>query len=85
MLLTSVESLKEADLLIQDLFTPQEIEALSERWQIIRMLAKGIPQREISKILGISISTITRGSRVLQHDGKGFEYFLKKIGDMVGK
>ena len=78
-LFASLESTKEADHLFQDLFTPQEIDSLIERWQIIQLLAKGVPQRAIAEKLNISISTITRGSRALQYGSGGFQYFLKKL------
>lgn len=78
-LFASVENVREANLLIQDLLTPQEIEILIERWQIIQELAKGTPQREIAKKLNTSISTITRGSTALKYGSKGFIYFLKKL------
>lgn len=66
-------------MLLEDILTPQEIASLSERWQLIQMLYAGVPQREISKELGISISKITRGSRMLQFGSGGFLYFLKKL------
>ena len=78
-LLSSIESQKEADQLMQDLFTPQEINTLAERWQLIQLLAKGTPQREIAEKLHISISTVTRGSRALQYGSGGFKRFLSKL------
>lgn len=60
----------EWDALLQDLLTPNERESLAERWQIVQLLANGMPQRDIADTLGVSISKITRGSRVLQ-EGKG--------------
>jgi len=78
-LLASVKDEKEAKLLIDDLLTPQEVASLAERWQLIRELDKGTPQRDISQKLGISISKITRGSRMLQFGSGGFAYFLKKL------
>jgi TrpR family trp operon transcriptional repressor len=79
-LLSSIDSEKEADLLIQDLFTPQEVGVLSERWQLIQLLAKGVTQREIADTLNVSISTVTRGSRAIQASTGGFMHFLKKLG-----
>ncbi len=84
-LLASIESPKEADQLLQDLLTPQEIDALAERWQLIQLLAKGMPQREIADTLKISISTITRGSRALQYGSGGFKKFLEKLGKRGAK
>ncbi|MEK7591036.1 MAG: Trp family transcriptional regulator [Patescibacteria group bacterium] len=66
----------EWDALLQDLLTPNERESLTERWQIVQLLANGMPQRDIADKLGVSISKITRGSRVLQ-EGKGG--FLKAL------
>jgi Trp operon repressor len=67
----------EWDALLQDLLTPKERDSLAERWQIIKLLALGIPQREIADRLGVSISKITRGSRVLQEGRGGFAKALK--------
>jgi len=78
-LFASVENTKEAEKLLGDILTPQELAQLAERWQLIQELTKGTPQRDISKKLGISISKITRGSRMLQYGEGGFAYFLKKL------
>lgn len=78
-LFASVKTEKEAKMLLQDILTPQEIDSIIERWHIVQELEKGIPQREIAMKLGVSISKITRGSRMLQHGSGGFKYFLKKL------
>lgn len=70
----------EAKMLLNDILTPQEIESLAERWQLIQELHAGTPQREIARKLGISISKITRGSRMLQYGSGGFRHFLEKRG-----
>ena len=74
----SIRTAKEADKLLSDMLTPQEIESMAERWQLIQLLAAGVPQREIAKKLGISISKITRGSRMLQFGSGGFRTMLKR-------
>lgn len=70
---------KEWEALLQDLLTPQEREAMEERWQLVQLLAKGMPQRTIAKTIPVSISTITRGSRALQSGTGGFLMALKRI------
>lgn len=80
-LFSSITSPKEADALLRDILTPQELDSLTERWQLIQMLAKGIPQREIAEKLNISISKVTRGSRALQYGTGGFQASLKKKGE----
>ncbi|MDO8649022.1 MAG: Trp family transcriptional regulator [Candidatus Peregrinibacteria bacterium] len=77
-LIASIKSEKEAALLLKDLLTPQELDSLTERWQLIQELAKGTPQREIAQKLHISISKITRGSHALKYGAGGFRRFLKR-------
>lgn len=77
MMLEGKRSTPEWDALLRDLLTPKERESLAERWQIIQLLDSGMPQREIADRLGVSISKITRGSRVLQDGSGGFAKALK--------
>lgn len=79
-LFASVEDEREAKLLLHDILTPQELESVAERWLLVRELQKGTPQRDIAGKLGISISKITRGSRMLQYGEGGFTHFLRKLG-----
>jgi TrpR family transcriptional regulator, trp operon repressor len=78
-LFSMVGSPKEAELLLQDILTPQELASVAERWQLIRMLSSGMPQREIAAKLNLSISKITRGSRMLQYGSGGFRTFIEKM------
>ncbi len=78
-LFASISSEKEAEKLMQDILTPQELASVAERWQLVQMLHTGMPQRKIAKKLGISISKITRGSRQMQYGSGGFERFLEKL------
>ena len=78
-LFTKIKNTQDAKLVLEDLLTPQEIEDISERWEIIKMLQKAVPQREISKKLKVSISKVTRGSSVLQYGTGGFELLLRRM------
>jgi Trp operon repressor len=62
-----------------DLFTPTEYKKIILRWQIIKQLADGIPQRQIAKNLNVSVGTITRGSRELQDEQGGFYKYFETI------
>lgn len=79
-LFASVKTEKEARSLLEDILTPQELDAVAERWQIVRALHSGKPQRTIARSLKLSISKITRGSRMLQYGSGGFQLFLKRMG-----
>ena len=51
---------------IEGILTPQELEQVAQRLQIIKMLKKKIPQHQIAEKLGVGIATVTRGSRMLK-------------------
>ncbi len=78
-LFASIDDEKECEMLLKDILTPQELETIAERWQLVQALARGMPQREIAKKCDVSISKITRGSHELQYGSGGFKHFLKKL------
>lgn len=47
------------------ILTPKELVEISTRLEIVKLLKKGVPQREIAKKLGVGVATVTRGSREL--------------------
>jgi TrpR family trp operon transcriptional repressor len=78
-LIASVKNAKEAELLLKDLLTPQEIDSVAERVELVRALASGKPQRSIAQDLGVSISKITRGSRVLKYGTGALKRSIMKL------
>lgn len=62
-----------------DLLTPQEYKDIVNRWQIIKLLKRGLTQRDISKKLRVSIATVTRGSRAIQNPTGGFNKIIRHI------
>ena len=50
-----------------EILTESEVETLSKRWCILKMLKEGKTQREISKELGVSLCKVTRGSKILKN------------------
>ena len=62
-----------------DILTPAEYKEIGVRWQIVKRLAKGEPQRKIAEDLGVSIATVTRGSRELLDKQGGFQRVLDKM------
>ncbi len=51
---------------LESLLTPKEVKTLSSRWQIVKLLDQGVPQRKIAKDLHLSLCKITRGSKELK-------------------
>ena len=65
--------------LLSDLLSPTEYQELAVRWQIVKQLEAGIPQREIAKNLKVSVATVTRGSREMMNKKGGFKILLNKL------
>ena len=51
---------------LMEILTENERKDLSLRWDLMRRLHTGVPQRAISSELGISLCKITRGSKILK-------------------
>jgi TrpR-related protein YerC/YecD len=62
---------------LEDLCTPNELESISERWQVARLLEEEIPYREIYERTGVSTATVTRVARALK-EGCGYRNVLKR-------
>ena len=67
----SLRSAAECEAFFADLCTPAELDALSGRWKVARLLDKGVPYREISEKTGISTATVARVARCLTYGGDG--------------
>ena len=48
------------------ILTPRELDEISTRLQIVKMLKQGFKQESIVKELRVGISTVTRGSREIR-------------------
>jgi TrpR family trp operon transcriptional repressor len=65
------------------ILTPYELEEVSGRWELVKLLDQGVSQRKIAERLGMSLCKITRGSRELKKADSAFrrildEYYLPK-------
>ncbi|MCX7556795.1 YerC/YecD family TrpR-related protein [Xanthomonadaceae bacterium JHOS43] len=63
-----------------DLCTPAELEALSDRWQVVPLLLGGVPYRDIHERTGVSVTTIGRVARCLTHGAGGYLHAAKALG-----
>ncbi len=52
--------------LLEEMLTPNELKDLVLRWNLMKDLYQGKPQREIASSYGISLCKITRGSKILK-------------------
>lgn len=66
----------EIEWVVEDLFTPSEIVELWERIALLRQLKAWSTQRTIASDLGISVTTVSRWSRVLKYGRWMIEKYL---------
>ena len=65
--------------LLQDLCTPAELEALVDRWRVVPLLAAGRTYRSIHEETGVSVTTIGRIARFLEHGNGGYRTALERM------
>lgn len=64
--LAQVTTPEEMTQLLLGLLTLRELESITLRLQIVKLIKSGIPQREIAEKLKVGIATVTRGSKEVQ-------------------
>ncbi len=62
----ALESPAQAGQFLRELLTPGELHDLALRWELVELLAAGVPQRQIAAKLGVSLCKITRGAKILK-------------------
>ncbi len=63
---------------LRDLCTPAELEAMSDRWRVVPLLLKGVPYREIHDLTQVSVTTIGRVARTLEHGAGGYATAMRR-------
>ncbi len=81
--IAATERRAELQCLFEDLFTPAELDAVCERWAIVKRLAAGESQRSIRDAVGASVSTVSRGSRQLKYGSGGFAMAFDRLAEAL--
>ena len=66
----------EVESFFKELLTKSEIETLSKRWRILKMLKNSSTQREIASELKVSLCKVTRGAKILKNQNAIVKKFL---------
>ena len=74
-----LKSEKECKQFFRDLCTLTELKAMSERFQVVKLVDIHTPYREIAKKTGASTATITRVAHWLHHGTGGYRLVLDRI------
>ncbi len=63
---------------LEDLCTPAELEAISDRWKVVPLLLQGVPYREIHDRTLVSVTTIGRVARTLERGAGGYAAAIRR-------
>ncbi len=81
--IASIRTAEEAQQFFRDLCTPNEIQAMADRWLVVGEIKKNKSYRQIYDATGVSIATIGRVARSMMFGEGGysliFERFKKKV------
>ena len=75
----SLKDLEECYRFFDDLCTINEIQSLSQRFEVARMLREGNTYQKIEKATGASTATISRVKRCLNYGNDTYEMVLKRL------
>ena len=64
---------------LKSLLTPNEVQEVSTRWALVRLIEEGMSQRNIAKELGLSLCKITRGSKELKKENSPFQQMIGSL------
>jgi|SRR5689334_23118619 TrpR-related protein YerC/YecD len=74
----ALASRAEMERFFRDLCTLSELEAMAHRWQVARLVDRGLPYLEISERTGASTTTVTRVAHWLKHGEGGYRLALDR-------
>ena len=76
----SLQSVDECAAFFDDICTIQELEALSQRFEVAKLLSEGKNYVDINKLTGASTATICRVSKCLSYGDGGYKTVIQRLG-----
>jgi TrpR-related protein YerC/YecD len=76
----TLKDVEECYVFFDDLCTVNEIQSLSQRLEVARMLGKGYTYNKIEAETGASTATISRVKRCLNYGNDGYKLTLERLG-----
>jgi TrpR-related protein YerC/YecD len=77
--LLSLESAQEVRQFLEDLCTPAEIESMVDRWRVAQLVDQGYSYRDIREMTEVSVTTIGRVARFIDHGTGGYRTALDRL------
>jgi TrpR-related protein YerC/YecD len=75
----TLKTLEECYIFFDDLCTVNEIQSMSQRLEVARMLGKGYTYSQIEAQTGASTATISRVKRCLNYGNDGYKMALERL------
>lgn len=76
----SLETTEECEKFFEDLCTIPELKAISQRYQVAKMLSKQCVYSDIVAQTGASTATISRVNRSLNYGSEGYKIVFDRVG-----
>lgn len=76
----SLENEEECYRFFEDICTVKEIQAISQRLQVVKLLVENKTYHEIEDATNASTATISRINRALNYGADGYKLVLKRLG-----
>lgn len=76
----TLKSVEECYIFFEDLCTVNEIQSMSQRLEVARMLGNGSTYNQIESETGASTATISRVKRCLNYGNDGYKLALDRLG-----
>ena len=77
--IAALTDIGEVKIFFKDLCTPAELQAITDRWQVVKYLQKKLPYRKIHNLTGVSVTTIGRVARSLADGTGGYQTAIDRI------
>jgi len=77
--LLSLQSTQEVRQFLEDLCTPAEVEAMVDRWRVAQLVDQGYTYRDIRDMTEVSVTTIGRVARFMEHGEGGYRTALDRL------
>lgn len=77
--ITAIKSADEAKKFFHDLCTPAELEAMRDRWLVVKYIKAKKPYRQINEETGVSVTTVGRVARFISHGTGGYNLIYERV------
>lgn len=84
-IIADLESAEACEAFFNDICTIKELQDLSQRWEVAKLLNEGKNYQEISGTTGVSTATICRVNKCLMYGSGGYRAVLEKAKGTANK